>query len=120
MYSDRSATERWKCQVPGCQRPTDWARIAPPFKSRARIQQSSANRAPDDLPVVLTVPDSSRQNFVVAENFAEFLGLGAIAGWAGLAELAYEPQDAVRYLSDPDDNDSETESLLEALRSELQ
>lgn len=53
------------------------------------------DRAPDDFPVVLTVPmalheDKSRYNHIVGESLREFLNLGCYYGYFAIDGLAFE------------------------------
>jgi hypothetical protein len=74
----------------------------------------------DQLPVVMTVPMSDRNNIVVAETLKEFLGLGYFVGWFSLEQLSYDPDWALSYFSQPDpDTWPEREEELRLIRDEL-
>jgi hypothetical protein len=70
--------------------------------------------------IVMTMPANDQLNFVVAENFDEFFGLGYHVGWFALEQIAYSPEWARLYFAneDPEARD-EARARLAALRSEL-
>lgn len=56
----------------------------------------------DKEPIVMTVPASDTPNFVIAEGFDEFFGLGFFVGWFALEQIAYQPDWVTEYFSKPD------------------
>jgi hypothetical protein len=84
---------------------------------------SSDSLSPGVLPIVMTLPANDRHNYLVAESIEEFLGLGYHVGWFALESIAYEPDAAVQYFTQPE---AETpaltdgkSALMEFLRAEL-
>ena len=50
------------------------------------------------VPIVMTMPAVAR-NFVVAESFDEFLGVGYRVGWFALEQIAYQATEAEVYFA---------------------
>src|SRR5688500_1004029 len=64
--------------------------------------------APNREPIVMTMPANDQLNYVVAEGFNEFLGLGFNVGWFALEQISYQPDWALKYFAaadDPEGND---------------
>jgi hypothetical protein len=76
---------------------------------------------PDGTPIVMTMPANDRLNYVVAEGFDEFLGLGFHVGWFALEQIAYQPDWALGYFAAEDtEKDDRKRMLMAALRSALE
>lgn len=74
----------------------------------------------DEVLIVMTMPMNDQLNYVVAESFDEFLGLGFHVGWFALEQIAYDPEWALQYFGSEDPEASEdTNTRLSALRTEL-
>lgn len=56
------------------------------------------------IPIVMTMP-AVAQNFVVAESFDEFFGLGYHVGWFALEQIAYRSAEVEAYFAQPDCDD---------------
>lgn len=75
-----------------------------------------AERMPDEMPVVMTVPMSDIGNIVVGENFLEFLRLGCRNGYFSLEQLAYDPTEWIERIQGQSVFTSEdTDGLLRAI-----
>ncbi|MDF2765128.1 MAG: hypothetical protein K0S81_2122, partial [Rhodospirillales bacterium] len=74
--------------------------------------------APERAPIVMTVPLSDARNVVVAEGFAEFLGLGYHVGWFSLEQLAYDPAWTAEYFAKAE-REPDCEAVLKRIRSSL-
>ncbi len=71
------------------------------------------------VPIVMTMPAVAR-NFVVAESFDEFLGVGYHVGWFALEQIAYQATEAEAYFAQPDrDAGSRKTALMALLRERL-
>ena len=69
----------------------------------------------------MTLPANDQLNYVVAEGFDEFLGLGFHVGWFALEQIAYQPSWALEYFTANDTEGSVDKRIrLAALRRELQ
>jgi hypothetical protein len=69
----------------------------------------------------MTMPANDQLNYVVAEGFDEFLGLGFNVGWFALEQIAYQPSWALEYFAANDTEvDDDKRIRLAALRRELQ
>jgi hypothetical protein len=75
--------------------------------------------APEQAPVVMTVPMSDIHNIVVAESVQEFLGLGCEVGWFLLEQLAYDPNWAVEHYARSEPDSPECEAVLDRMRRSL-
>ena len=74
--------------------------------------------APERLPPVMTVPMSDARNVVVAESFAEFLGLGCHVGWFLLEQLAYDPAWTAEHYAKAE-REPDCEAVLKRIRAKL-
>lgn len=73
---------------------------------------------PDGVaPIVMTMP-AIAQNFVLAESFDEFFGLGYHAGWFALEQIAYQATAAEAYFAQPDPDPGPRKAALMALLRE--
>jgi hypothetical protein len=72
------------------------------------------------IPIVMTLPANDEHNFVVAEGFEEFLGLGFHVGWFALEQVVYEPEAAVAYFRQHDPDEPPYKTIrMKAIRQEL-
>jgi hypothetical protein len=74
--------------------------------------------APERQPIVMTVPMSDVRNVVVAEGFAEFLGLGYHLGWFFLEQLAYDPPWTAAHFAKAE-REPDCEEVLKRIRRSL-
>ena len=80
------------------------------------LPDTAANREP----IVMTMPANDRLNYIVAEGFDEFLGLGFHVGWFALEQIAYQPSWALEYFAANDTEANDDKRIrLAALRREL-
>jgi hypothetical protein len=76
--------------------------------------------SPDETVIVTSMPANDQLNYVVAESFDEFLGLGYHVGWFALEQIAYSPEWALQHFANEDpETRHEAKARLAALRSEL-
>ena len=79
-----------------------------------------ANTSLGQEPIVMTMPANDTFNYVIAEGFNEFLGLGYHVGWFSLEQIAYQPKWAVEYFSAIEqDAGAAKRERLEALKLKL-
>ncbi len=69
------------------------------------------------VPIVMTMP-AVAQNFVVAESFDEFLGVGYHVGWFAVEQIAYQATEAEAYFAQPDRDAGPRKTALMALLRE--
>ena len=78
---------------------------------------SLSDAAPDQLPIVMTVPMSESPNVVVGESLREFLALGCRTGYFGLEGLVHVPEETLSALErgayDPEAEEEERRLLTE-------
>jgi hypothetical protein len=71
-------------------------------------------------PIVMTMPAMWPPNYVVAEGFEEFLGIGFYVGWFAIEQVIYEPDWAAEYFAKEDlDQHEDVRARLAMLRKAM-